>query len=103
MNREQIALANTLSRVLLDIRKLGYEGRKSGMNRENSELIADLADAVHNIPEALMSEEYDLNFQLEVMLGSFDEKYRDVECAKLLDRYQAALNDINHNQKYNGK
>ena len=93
MNKEEIALTKTLRRVLLEIRELGYEGMKNGLNREKSELIADLADAVHNIPEALMSEKFDLNFHTEIMLGSFDEKYKEAQCSKPLEIYKNSLDE----------
>ncbi|TQF70132.1 hypothetical protein [Pseudoalteromonas luteoviolacea] len=93
MNKEEIALTKTLHRVLLEIRMLGYEGQKSGLSKDECELIADLADAVHNIPEALISEKYDLNFHTEIMLGGFDEKYKEAQCIKPLEIYKNALNE----------
>jgi len=93
VNIEEIALTKTLKRVLLEIRMLGYEGQKNGLSKEKSELIADLADAVHNIPEALLSEEYDLNFHTEIKLGGFDEKNKKDQCSQLLEFFKNSLSE----------
>ena len=91
LDNEKMALIKTLKRVILEIRMLGYEGQKNGLSKEKSELIADLADAIHNIPEAILSDEYDLNFHTEIMLGSFDEKYKEFDCCKPLSVYKNSL------------
>ena len=91
MNKEQVALLKTLRGVILEIRILGYEGQNNGLSKEVSERIADLADAVHNIPEALLSEGFDLNFHTEIMLGGFDEKYKNTQCSKPLQIYKNSL------------
>ncbi|MGA4605425.1 hypothetical protein [Pseudoalteromonas maricaloris] len=91
MNNEQKALLKTLQRPLLRIRLMGYEGQKSGLPCEQSEMIADLADALHNISEALSNESYDINFHTNIMLGSFDEKYKDKSSIQLLELYQHIL------------
>ena len=35
-------------------RSLGYEGQTSGLGRDRAELLADLMDAVHNLPDLIV-------------------------------------------------
>ncbi len=91
MTNEQKALIKTLQRAILRIRMLGYEGQKNGLTGDQCELIADLADAIHNIPESIIEENFDLNFHTNIMLGGFDQKYKGKSNIQLLDLYQHIL------------
>jgi len=94
MNSEETALLSTLARVILEIRILGYQGQHTGLSKEKSALIADLADAVHNIPEAILSKDFDFNFHSDIMLGGFDAKYKDIHSLKPLAIYKNYLGQI---------
>ncbi len=91
MTNEQKALLKTLQRALLRLRLLAYEGEREGLTAKQSEFIADLVDALHNIPIALLDSDFDVNFHTNIMLGGFDEKYQNVEGIKLLKLYQNIL------------
>lgn len=65
--------------AILQIRIIGYKGTKEGLSASDSKLVADLADAVHNIPVALIQEDIDLDFQVNIMLKGFDEKYPEYD------------------------
>jgi len=74
---------------------IGYRGQQAGLSNEQSELVADIADAIHNIPDALESDQFDLDFQTKVMLGGLNGKYKDnSEAPDLLARYNAVLEQI---------
>lgn len=73
----------------LRARLLGYEGQKSGLSPERAELLADLMDAVHNVPYLVTRE---LSFHeslLRGMLAAFDQKWPNSGVA-LLATYDAA-------------
>lgn len=93
MNIEQLALLKTLRLGVLNLRILGYAGqRNSGLTAEQSELVADLADAIHNIPEALTTESFDSEFHVQMMLGGFQKKYEsNADAPKLLNYYTSEL------------
>jgi hypothetical protein len=95
VTNEQKALLKTLERVLLKIRMIGYEGQSSGLSTGQSEEIADLADALHNIPEAILesNNKFDLEFNTEIMLGGFDSKYKGATNTNLLEIYEHILNN----------
>ncbi|NES83978.1 MAG: hypothetical protein F6K10_22610 [Moorea sp. SIO2B7] len=91
MKKEQMALLKTIQQVILYLRVLGWDGKNSKDPNEQFEMIADLADSIHNIPEALMQDEIDLNFHVEIMLGGFDSKeYSDAPCSP----YQIYQNEL---------
>ncbi len=57
---------------------MGYKGQNgAGLSAQDSILLADLADAILNIPLALANDEFDLSFHTDIMLGGFEEKHRD--------------------------
>ncbi|VAW51396.1 hypothetical protein MNBD_GAMMA05-96 [hydrothermal vent metagenome] len=75
MNIEAQALLEVVYRISLDIRMLGYEGESNGLTAKQSEKIADLAHAIHNIPSAVSTGIVDnLEFHLNI-LQAYDEKY----------------------------
>ncbi len=57
-----------LYRALLEIRIAGWDGR--------AEQVADLADAFHNLPTGLWSEDFSLDF-FRQFLESYQSKYPD--------------------------
>ena len=77
LDHHQLALLEVIRSAVLRIRVLGYVGQESGLSKHTSELVADIADAIHNIPGALSGHEYDLEFQLEIMLKGLKEKHPD--------------------------
>ncbi len=91
MKKEQLALLKTLQRGLLKIRTIGYEGQHSGLSVDQSELIADIADALHNVPYALTDANFDLDFHTKIMLGGFDEKHGTSTNFRLLEIYNHIL------------
>jgi hypothetical protein len=61
-------LCKMLFSALLELRMFGYEG--------NSQRVADLADAFHNLPIYLLSEDFSFSF-FRKFLESYQEKYTD--------------------------
>jgi hypothetical protein len=64
-----------LYRACIHARLLGYEGERNGLSVDKSRLLADLMDAVHNIPDLITrwpSRNQDL---LRGMLADFDARW----------------------------
>jgi len=74
-------LCEMLHRALLEIRILGWQGK--------SQQAADLADAFHNLPLQLWSEEFSFKF-FRIFLESYQEKYP----TEMKFNYLAMLNEI---------
>ena len=64
--RQRRKLCEMLYRALLEIRALGWDGK--------AEQIADLADAFHNLPAMLWSEDFSLDFFRNFLEG-YRQKY----------------------------
>ena len=64
-----------LHRAILAARMLGYEGSSHGLSAEKSSQLADLMDAVHNIPHLLTTWETCDESLLVSMLKTYDEKW----------------------------
>ena len=94
MDIEKIGLLEAMYMAILEIRALGNKGEEQGLNKEESSIIADLADAIHNIPEAIKNEDYDLQFQLNCMLKGFSERHPN---HKGVNPYKVYLNSIEGN------
>jgi hypothetical protein len=60
-------LSKMLSFAIIEIRLLGYEGK--------SEQAADLADAFHNLPLDMWSDNFSLSFFRDCFLKAYQEKY----------------------------
>ena len=73
-DRMRAALA-VLQRAILAARMLGYEGSFHGLSTEKSAQLADLMDAVHNIPYLLTTWERCDESLLVSMLKTYDEKW----------------------------
>jgi hypothetical protein len=61
--------------VQLSARMLGFDGSSGGLSAEKSEQLADLMDAVHNIPSLLTRWETCDESLLVSMLKDYDEKW----------------------------
>ena len=64
-----------LYRACIEARMLGYEGQGAGMPAHRAELLADMMDAVHNIPQLLLSRGEVDETLLRGMLSGFDQKW----------------------------
>jgi hypothetical protein len=78
----------------LEARLIGYAGAESGLSAEESMRLADLADAVHNVPDWLRRWE-DVNEPLlRGMLADFDKKWGQKSTCRLLVSYEDALGAV---------
>lgn len=93
MKIERQALIETMRMVILQIRIMGWDGENTGMSQETSKIIADLADSIHNIPEIIEKEEFDLNFHTKIMLGGFDVKHQNYHF-KPYEFYKSKVNEL---------
>lgn len=66
-----------LYRACIDARRLGYEGQRTGLPPLRAELLADLMDAVHNIPQLLLRWPDVDESLLRGVLSDFDRKWPD--------------------------
>jgi hypothetical protein len=76
---ERRELCKMLFNALLEIRGLGNEGK--------AEQAADVADAFHNLPIFLWSDQFSLSL-FRKFLEEYQQKYQDAECynyVKMLD------------------
>lgn len=56
-------------------RLLGYEGQRTGLQPERADLLADLMDAVHNLPDLVARWPSCNEDLLRDMLSAFDQKW----------------------------
>jgi hypothetical protein len=92
MTKEEFALLETMKQALIDIRFICYENAKSGLSPSQTKLIADLADAVHGVPDTISNEEYDVDFQVGVFFKEFSDNYKGKQkCCKPFEYYQNVL------------
>jgi len=64
-----------LSRAAIEARMLGYEGAEAGLSARRSAQLADLMDAIHNIPELLARWEECNEALLVGMLRDYDLRW----------------------------
>lgn len=64
-----------LYRAAIDARLLGWKGEQEGLTREESKRLADLMDAIHNIPEFAANWERCDEGLLRSMLGDYDARH----------------------------
>jgi hypothetical protein len=95
MTKEQLALLKTMERIILKIRFIANakEREGNGFSKEETIMLGDLTDAIHNIPSAITSDDFDLNFHTNIMLGGYEEKYQDQGLIKPLSVYNHILNN----------
>ena len=72
---ELAACLRVLYRAAIDARVLGWKGEREGLTREESKRLADLMDAVHNIPELAANWERCNEELLRDMLGDHDARH----------------------------
>jgi hypothetical protein len=73
---------------------IGYAGAKEGLSPDESERLADLADAVHNLPDLLRRWEDVDEPLLRGMLADFDQKWGHKSTCRLLVAYEDALRAV---------
>lgn len=64
-----------LYRAALDARELGWKGEQEGLTRDESKRLADLMDAIHNIPGLAANWERCDEKLLRDMLGDYDARH----------------------------
>ena len=64
-----------LQYACLHARLLGYEGESHGLPPRRAQLLADLMDAVHNLPQLILRWPECNEALLRGMLAGFDEKW----------------------------
>ena len=74
-----------LGRACVHARRLGYEGEQAGLPSDRSRLLADLMDAVHNIPDLITRWPSCDQALLRGMLADFDSKWPSAGIALLPD------------------
>jgi hypothetical protein len=85
------ACLEVLYRATLNARVIGWSGEKDGLSAEQSSQIADLMDAVHNIPHLLQRWEHCDEGLLRSFLETFDTKWKSANAGLLLVVYEEAL------------
>lgn len=77
------ACLHVLYRAAIDARSLGWKGEQEGLTRDESRRLADLMDAIHNIPGLAADWERCDEGLLRGMLGDYDARHGGV----LLEEY----------------
>ena len=86
-SKEQIrGLLKSMSWAILRIRDLGYKGENQGLSTEESKLFASLADAVHNIPESILSENQDIELLLDVLINFGEANENEIDLFSIYER-----------------
>jgi hypothetical protein len=78
----------------LEARLIGYAGAKSGLSADESQRLADLADATHNIPDLLRRWEEVNESLLRGMLADFDRRWGAKSTCRLLVTYEGVLGAV---------
>jgi hypothetical protein len=86
-----LACLTVLQRACIDARLLGYAGERDGLSAAQSQELADLMDAVHNIPDLVRRWESCDEELLREMLRAFDERWRSRGGVRLLAVWDAAV------------
>jgi hypothetical protein len=81
------ACLEVLRQATIHARLIGYAGHDAGLTPEQSDCLADLMDAVHNIPDLLKRWGECDERLLRSFLETFDEKWQDRTSARLLGTY----------------
>jgi hypothetical protein len=81
-----------LSQAVLRVRVIGWSGEKAGLSPEATAQIADLMDAVHNLPHLVQHWERCDQKLLKAFLNQYDQKWHSVETGpSLLHIYEELL------------
>ena len=81
------ACLEVLYAAAVEARLLGYEGHERGLTSRQADQLADLMDAIHNIPHQLCDWERCDESLLRAMLHDYDVRWG----GSLLVRYEAKL------------
>jgi hypothetical protein len=81
------ACLEVLQHATIHARLLAYDGHEAGLYAEQSDCLADLMDAVHNIPDLLSRWENCDQPLLRSFLQTFDDKWHHHTSARLLTTY----------------
>lgn len=85
------ACLEVLYRAAIEARLLGYEGAEAGLSANRSSQLADLMDAIHNIPHLLARWQPSGEALLVGMLRDYDRKWSPI--ANLADVYEEVLGE----------
>jgi hypothetical protein len=85
------ACLEVLYRAAIHARVIGWSGEKEGLSADQSAQVADLMDAIHNIPHLLQRWEQCDEGLLRLFLETFDAKWKGTSDARLLVVYEEAL------------
>ncbi len=85
------ACLDVVSHALLQGRLIGWAGEHGGLSSEDAKRLADLLDAVHNIPTLITDWENCDEARLRSYLLAYDEKWVPKGHAPLLRRYLQSL------------
>jgi hypothetical protein len=85
------ACLEVLYRASIHARLIGWAGEKAGLTPEQSAEVADLMDAVHNIPHLIQRWEECDEKLLRSFLETFDTKWKGESNAGLLTAYEETL------------
>lgn len=85
------ACLEVLYRAATHARVIGWSGEKDGLSSMQSAQIADLMDAIHNIPHLLQRWEQCDEGLLRSFLETFDTKWKGTSNARLLVAYDEVL------------
>jgi len=77
-----------LSRACIDARLLAWSGEKDGLSAADASELADLMDAVHNLPYLLKNWERCDEQLLRATLTDFDHRHRTGKRVPLLHVYE---------------
>jgi hypothetical protein len=88
------ACLRVLHVAALEARLIGYSGSSAGLSVEESQRLADLADAVHNVPDLLRRWEEVNEPLLRGTLANFDRKWGHKSSCRLLVAYEDTIHGV---------
>lgn len=86
------ACLEVMRQATIHARLIAYSGHDAGLTAEQSDCLADLMDAVHNLPDLLQRWEACDERLLQSFLEAFDEKWRTQMSMTLLAAYLRIVN-----------
>jgi hypothetical protein len=86
------ACLEVLYRAAVEARVLGWAGERAGLSRDESKKLADLMDAVHNVPGLAADWERCDEQLLRSTLGDFDKRHG----GSLLETYDRVVAQHSH-------
>jgi hypothetical protein len=85
------ACLRVLYRATIEARMMGYAGEQRGLSEIEGKRLADLMDAVHNLPDLIQRWDTCNEDLLRGMLRDFDARWYGVSGVRLLEEYEGAL------------